>query len=83
MNWAVIMAGGSGERFWPKSRKKSPKQLLPITGSKTMIQLTIERLSGFIVPENILIITNSLQKPLMEKQLPSISTENIIAELAS
>ena len=74
------MAGGSGERFWPKSRKKSPKQLLPITGKKTMIQLTVERLAGFIEAQNILIITNSLQKPLMEKQLPLVSSENIIAE---
>jgi mannose-1-phosphate guanylyltransferase len=44
MNWAVIMAGGYGERFWPVSRRTLPKQLLPIVGKKTMIQQTVARL---------------------------------------
>jgi mannose-1-phosphate guanylyltransferase len=48
MNWAIIMAGGYGERFWPKSRRKQPKQLLPIVGDKTMIQQTVERVRPLV-----------------------------------
>lgn len=80
MLWGVIIAGGSGERFWPKSRQKTPKQLLPITNIKTMIQLTVERISGIIDISNILIITNTFQKEEMMLQLPLIPKNNIIAE---
>ena len=48
MNWAIIMAGGYGERFWPRSRRKQPKQLLPIVGDKTMIQQTVERVRPLV-----------------------------------
>ncbi|MBN2143286.1 MAG: mannose-1-phosphate guanylyltransferase [Candidatus Aureabacteria bacterium] len=80
MFWAVIMAGGSGERFWPKSRKAIPKQLLPITGMKTMIQLTVERLLPVASAERMIIITNRDQRLEMMKQLPEIQEKNIIAE---
>lgn len=78
--YAVIMAGGMGERFWPKSRKKSPKQLLSITSKNTMIQETVKRLRGIVQNEKILIITNKVQAPLIKKQLPGINKKNIIAE---
>ncbi|MCK5742455.1 MAG: NTP transferase domain-containing protein, partial [Chlorobi bacterium] len=54
---ALIMAGGSGERFWPLSRKRKPKQLLPLAGEKTMIEESIDRISALIPPEDVFIIT--------------------------
>ncbi len=76
----VIMAGGVGTRFWPRSRKNLPKQLLNILGENTMIQDTVYRLDGFASPERIFIITNKVQKTLIEEQLPQIPAHNIIAE---
>src|SRR5512137_2129661 len=78
--FAVVMAGGVGSRFWPRSREKSPKQLLEIVGKGTMIQNTVKRISDFIEPKNILIVTHRVQKPAVEKQLPYIPHENIIIE---
>ncbi|PJA97634.1 MAG: mannose-1-phosphate guanylyltransferase [Ignavibacteriales bacterium CG_4_9_14_3_um_filter_34_10] len=78
--FAVIMAGGVGSRFWPKSREKQPKQLLNIFGQDTMIQSTCSRLNGLIPNENIFVITNQLQQEAISKQLPFIPKQNIIAE---
>ena len=78
--YAVIMAGGIGARFWPRSKKKSPKQLLKIVGDQTMIQETFKRLNGLVPKENILIVTNEVQKPGIVEQLPEIPSENIIVE---
>ncbi len=78
--FAVIMAGGVGSRFWPRSKEKSPKQLLKIFGEYTMIQQTVERLSGIIPNENIYIITNKIQKPEIINQLPEIPCDNVIEE---
>lgn len=78
--YAVIMAGGVGSRFWPRSKKRKPKQLLRIIGENTMIQDTVSRLSGIVDSENILIITNEVQKERVHKQLPHIPKENVIAE---
>ncbi len=78
--FAVIMAGGVGARFWPRSKQTKPKQLLRIFGEKSMIQHTVDRLEGFIEKENIFVITNSIQQPKIQKQLPGIPEENIIAE---
>lgn len=78
--YAVIMAGGVGTRFWPRSREKSPKQLLEIVGKSTMIQNTVQRISDLIEPKNILIVTNKIQKPSIEKKLQNIPDENIIVE---
>lgn len=74
------MAGGIGARFWPRSKKKSPKQLLRIMGEKTMIQETFSRINGLVPKENILIVTNQIQKPGIIEQLPEIPSENIIVE---
>src|ERR1035441_5577814 len=78
--YAVIMAGGIGSRFWPRSKEKSPKQLLRIFGDNTMIQDTVDRLKGLVVNENIYIITNKIQKPEIVTQLSLIPPENIIEE---
>ncbi|MFA6598751.1 MAG: mannose-1-phosphate guanylyltransferase [Ignavibacteriaceae bacterium] len=78
--FAVIMAGGVGSRFWPRSREKSPKQLLKIFDERTMIQSTVDRLEGFIPYHNIFIVTNKLQKEEISKQLPEIPSENILEE---
>jgi len=80
MVYAVIMAGGKGERFWPKSRMKTPKQLLAIVSDNTMMQETVSRLDNISQDENILIITNSIQSEEIRKQLPSVPPENIISE---
>ncbi|HOJ38256.1 MAG TPA: mannose-1-phosphate guanylyltransferase [Ignavibacteriales bacterium] len=78
--YAVIMAGGVGSRFWPRSREKKPKQLLQIFGDRTMIQQTVDRVKEFIPAENILIITNIVQKQEIIEQLPELNKDNIIAE---
>lgn len=78
--YAVIMAGGVGSRFWPRSKEKRPKQLLQIFGENTMIQDTVNRLDGIVKKENIIIITNRIQKPLVKQQLDGIPEENIIDE---
>ena len=78
--FAVIMAGGVGSRFWPRSKEKSPKQLLRIFGENTMIQDTVDRLKGLIEDENIYVITNKAQKPEIVAQLNHIPHENIIEE---
>ncbi|WFR56306.1 mannose-1-phosphate guanylyltransferase [Anaerocolumna sp. AGMB13025] len=78
---ALIMAGGRGERFWPKSRKNLPKQFLSLTGDgKTMIQLTIERILPLVAMEDIYISTNKDYKSLVLEQLPNIPKENILCE---
>lgn len=77
---AVIMAGGKGERFWPKSRTNLPKQFLNISGNKSMIQQTIARLEKLIDISQIFIVTNELYAELMHVQLPTLPLENIIIE---
>lgn len=78
--FAVIMAGGVGSRFWPRSKEKSPKQLLTIFGENSMIQNTVDRLKGLVDDENIYVITNKIQKPEIVAQLSQIPKENIIEE---
>lgn len=78
---ALIMAGGRGERFWPKSRKNLPKQFLSLTDDgKTMIQLTVERILPLVKMEDIYISTNKDYKSLVLEQLPEIPSENILCE---
>lgn len=78
--FVVIMAGGVGSRFWPRSKEKTPKQLLKIFGDETLIQQTVERVKGLASEENIFVITNKVQKEKVIEQLPQIPKENIIAE---
>lgn len=78
---AVIMAGGKGERFWPKSRTSLPKQFLTLTDNgKSMIQQTVERLESLIKIENIYVVTNELYENLVMEHLPNLPKENIIIE---
>lgn len=78
---AVIMAGGRGERFWPKSRNDFPKQFLSLTSDgETMIQKTINRLAPLVATEDIFIVTNESYVPIIHQQLPDIPKENILAE---
>ena len=78
---AVIMAGGKGERFWPKSRVNCPKQFLSLTSDgETMIQKTVKRLERLVAQEDIYIITNQQYLHLLEEQLPNLPKENIISE---
>ena len=78
---ALIMAGGRGERFWPKSRKSTPKQFLSLADpEKTMIQNTVERILPLVKTENILIATNRGYKDLVRAQLPELPEENILCE---
>ena len=78
---AVIMAGGKGERFWPRSRSTYPKQFLSLTSDgETMIQKTINRLLPLVDMEDIFIVTNESYVQLINEQLPDIPAENILAE---
>ena len=78
--YAVIMAGGSGTRFWPWSRENTPKQLLKIVCERSMLQHAIDRITPAFKPENILIITNKLHKEQIQKHVPQIPISNIVAE---
>lgn len=77
--YAVIMAGGRGERFWPAGRKKTPKQLLALAGEKTLIEDTVQRLFPLLAPERILVITNRSYVEQVRALLP-LPPENIIGE---
>ena len=78
--FAVLMAGGVGTRFWPKSRKTYPKQLLSFTGKKSMLQNTYDRIKPLTSDANILVITSADLKKAIEKQLPQLPKDNIIGE---
>lgn len=80
---ALIMAGGRGERFWPRSRKNFPKQFLSLTNDgRTMLQLTVDRILPLTAIEDIFIVTNRDYKSLVKEQLPGIPDENILCEPA-
>jgi mannose-1-phosphate guanylyltransferase len=77
---AVIMAGGTGTRFWPLSRNARPKQLLDLGGGRTMIQSTVDRLAGLVPHQRTWVITNrSLVDPIA-RQLPELAGERIVGE---
>lgn len=78
--FCVIMAGGSGERFWPRSRKDKPKQLLNLFGSETLLEQTVLRLNGFIPDDHIFIITNSSYQEQIRTLCSQLPPENIIGE---
>jgi mannose-1-phosphate guanylyltransferase len=76
----VIMAGGSGTRFWPESRRNRPKQLLTIGGRQTMIQATVERIAPVISFDRIMVVTGSAHAQEIQRQLPELSDAQVIAE---
>ncbi|HEV3339750.1 MAG TPA: mannose-1-phosphate guanylyltransferase, partial [Pirellulales bacterium] len=77
---AIIMAGGSGTRFWPESRDLRPKQLLRFAGDRSMIQATVDRLEGLLPPERMLIATNAKLVEVVARQLPELPAESILGE---
>ena len=79
---AVIMAGGSGTRFWPLSTERRPKQFIALLDDRTLLQKSCDRLRGILPPERILVITNDAYVNLAKEQLPEIPAVNIIGEPA-
>src|ERR1700735_1786055 len=79
----VILAGGSGTRFWPRSRKARAKQVLALDGERTMIQQTVERLAPVVDPAEMWVITNDLLDDLIAEQLPEVPREHILSEPAA
>lgn len=77
---AVILAGGRGTRFWPRSRTRTPKQLLNIVGKTTMLQQTVDRLRPMIPPQRIWSVTNTEQIVAVRKQLPAAARKRVLAE---
>src|SRR4029079_4591705 len=78
--YALILAGGSGERFWPLSRRARPKQLLKLVSDKTLLEETIERLAGLVPDERILVLTNVDHETAVRDLLPDLPQENSLAE---
>ena len=78
--YVIILAGGSGVRFWPISRKSSPKQLLPIFGGKSLLEQSLNRMMQWVEQEKIFILTNQEQSPSIEKILPNFPKEQILTE---
>jgi mannose-1-phosphate guanylyltransferase len=78
--YAVILAGGRGTRFWPRSRTRTPKQLLNIVGKETMLQHTVARLRPLIPPERIWTVTNSEQAQEVRKQVPGPARRRVLTE---
>lgn len=78
----VILAGGRGTRFWPRSRRQSPKQLLGLTGERSLLQQTVGRLRPLIPPERIWVCTNATIRDQVIEQLPDVPPQQVIAEPA-
>ena len=81
--FAVVMAGGSGTRFWPASRRARPKQFLPVFGGRPMIAETCARLAGLVPWERVLVVTAADQVALVRAALPELPDENVLAEPAA
>src|SRR5437868_8939139 len=78
--YVIIMAGGRGERFWPVSREKTPKQLITLLGKRSFLQQAVDRVAPLVPMKNILVITNEVQAPEVRRQLPKLPKQNVIAE---
>ena len=78
--FAVVMAGGVGTRFWPKNRGRSPKQFLEILSQGTMIENTLERLKPLVDQNDVYVVTNQQQVEMLRRIVPSIPTQNVLAE---
>jgi mannose-1-phosphate guanylyltransferase len=80
--YGLILAGGRGTRFWPRSRRSKAKQVLSFLGERTLIQQTVDRLSPVIPPERLWVLTNEFLRPEIVRQLPEIPEQQILAEPA-
>ena len=78
--YAIIMAGGNGERFWPLSTSARPKQFLELFGGKALIRHAVDRLEGFVPPERIFVVTAERFVDLTRQVLPMVPSENIVGE---
>src|SRR5580700_10044492 len=78
--YVIIMAGGKGERFWPVSREKTPKQLISLIGKGSFLEHTVNRIAPIVPLKNIFIITDAVQAPEVREQLPKLPKQNVIAE---
>ena len=77
---AIVMAGGSGTRFWPASRAALPKQLLPLAGERTLLEDTVDRLAGLVPPERTMIVTAERLLEPIRRQLPAIPAACLVGE---
>lgn len=78
--WAVVMAGGSGTRFWPMSRRSRPKQLLPLLDGTTLLLATVERLMPLVPIERTLVVTGREVASAVREELPQLPPENLLVE---
>jgi mannose-1-phosphate guanylyltransferase len=78
--YVIIMAGGKGERFWPVSRERTPKQLITLIGKRSFLQEAVERVLPLVPLKNVFVITNEVQAPEVRRQLPKLPKANVIAE---
>jgi mannose-1-phosphate guanylyltransferase len=78
--FVVVMAGGRGERFWPLSREKTPKQLLTLLGKRSFLQQTVDRVRPMVPLANLFVITNAAQVKEVRRQLPRLPSANVVAE---
>lgn len=77
---AVIMAGGSGTRFWPMSRKRLPKQFLALTGGKTLLRETCDRLLPLVGPDRLWVVAGAQQVDLVRREIPELPPGNLLGE---
>ena len=77
---AIVMAGGSGTRFWPASRAALPKQLLPLAGDTTLLQDTVARLEGLVPPERTMIVTSARLLEAVHQQVPTVPAAGLVGE---
>src|SRR5262249_57714554 len=77
---AMIMAGGGGTRFWPRSRQQRPKQFLTLVGDRTLLQMALDRIEAPVPPERTWVITAAAHRTEVSKQLPSLPDERVIGE---
>jgi mannose-1-phosphate guanylyltransferase len=77
---AMIMAGGGGTRFWPRSRQKRPKQFLTFSGDRTLLQATVDRINPLVPPERTWVLTGAAYKELSAEQLPELPPDHVVGE---